>query len=384
MIKAVTIRNFKAFRNASINFAPLTLFTGMNGMGKSTFIQSLLLLRQSYLNNTLITTGLSLSGDFLELGKGKDVYSINPDGDFISFDIEWQDSSFLKTKFDFQKTTSTSDSKTRSIAETDLLPKKSIDFSDEKTVLGHSLFTKNFQYLNADRHAPKAFFPASVYKVEQLRSVGNRGEFTAHFLATFQREEVLLKEVLNEQEKSPVLINQVAAWLSEVTPGVDLVSTLFDDLDIAKLAYRFEMKDDFTSEFRPVNVGFGFTYALPVITAILAARKGDLVIIENPESHLHPHGQVVIGKLIARAAQAGVQIIIESHSDHLLNSFCVSVKSGILKPDDIAIYYFERDSNAQEHITEIRRPIMQPNGRLDNYPKGFFDEFDKQMDELLS
>lgn len=380
MIKTIAIRNFKAFRNASINIAPLTLFTGMNGMGKSTFIQSLLLLRQSQQSNTLFNAGLSLTGEYLELGKGKDVHSINADGDFISFDVEWE-KSHLNAKFDFKKD---SNVKTRSIAETDILPVNNIVVSDKDSVLAESLFTSHFQYLNADRHSPKAFFPASVYKVEQLRSVGNRGEYTAHFLATFQRDPVELVEIRHESTESNVLISQVSAWLSEITPGVDLISTLYNDLDIARLSYRFEMKDDYTAEFRPVNVGFGFTYALPVITAILAAKKGDLIIIENPESHLHPRGQVILGKLFAKAAAAGIQIIIESHSDHLLNSFCVSVKKQIIKPEDVAIYYFERKENAEEHITEILRPVMQSNGRLDRNPKGFFDEYDNQLDELLS
>ncbi|MGV3612776.1 MAG: AAA family ATPase [Fluviicola sp.] len=383
MIKTVTIRNFKAFKNASINMAPLTLFTGMNGMGKSTFIQSLLLLRQSQQNNTLFNSGLSLSGEYLELGKGKDVHSINADGDFISFDIVW-DNNFINAKFDFKKETQNQDSRTRSIAETDILPINIIHNSERSSLLSESLFTSHFQYLNADRHSPKAFFPASVHKVEQLRSVGNRGEYTAHFLATFQRDPVSIKELHHEKAESDVLVSQVSAWLSEITPGVDLISTLYNDLDIAKLSYRFEMKDDYTAEFRPVNVGFGFTYALPVITAILAAKIGDLIIIENPESHLHPKGQVILGKLFAKAAAAGIQIIIESHSDHLLNSLCVSVKKQLIKPEDIAIYYFERKENAEEHITEIIRPVMQSNGRLDKNPQGFFDEYDNQLDELLS
>ena len=375
MIKSVTIKNFKAFKHAAINLAPLTLFTGMNGMGKSTFIQSLLLLRQSNLNN-----GLSLSGDLLELGKGKDVFSINPEGDHISFELNWISGSSLTATFDFSKN-GPIDSR-KSVSELDVLPIKEIRPTEH--VFREALFTNNFQYLAADRYSPKAFFPASVYKVEELRSIGIHGEFAAHYLAAFQRDDVMVKETLHEGESSPVLLNQVSAWLSEITPGVDLISTLYADLDIAKLSYRFEMSEEFTEEFRPVNVGFGFSYALPIVTAILSSEPGDLIIVENPESHLHPQGQVAIGKLIAKAARGGVQIITESHSDHLLNSFCVSTKNGIIKPDDIAIYYFEREAKAKEHVTEIKRPQMQPNGRLDSYPKGFFDEFDKQMDELLN
>lgn len=112
--------------------------------------------------------------------------------------------------------------------------------------------------------------------------------------------------------------------------------------------------------FRPVNVGFGVTYTLPIIVAILSAKVDDLIIIENPESHLHPKAQSILGKLFAIAANAGVQIIIESHSDHILNSLRVCVKNKIISNESVAIYYFERKPDSIEHITDIVHPMIQP------------------------
>ena len=154
-------------------------------------------------------------------------------------------------------------------------------------------------------------------------------------------------------------------------------------MDVVKLAYKFETAEGYTNEFSPVNVGFGLTFVLPVVTAVLTAKPGDLLIIENPGSHLHPAGQAMIGKLCALAAESGVQIIIESHSDHILNSIRVAAKKKILSPEHAAIYFFERDINAKEHKVDIIQPITDENGRLDKRPYGFFDEWGRQLDELI-
>src|SRR5438046_1441121 len=82
-----------------------------------------------------------------------------------------------------------------------------------------------------------------------------------------------------------------------------------------------------SSEYRPTNVGFGITYALPIVVSILSARPGSLVIIENPEAHLHPRGQVRMGELLSLASTAGIQVLIETHSDHVLNGIRLAVRA---------------------------------------------------------
>jgi predicted ATPase len=133
---------------------------------------------------------------------------------------------------------------------------------------------------------------------------------------------------------------------------------------------------------KPTNVGFGLTYVLPVVTAVLFASPGDLLIIENPESHLHPQGQARLGKLFAQSAEQGVQLFIETHSDHVLNGVRVATKQQLISPEKVGIFFFERYL-ADEHRTEIIQPIIDENGRINKWPPGFFDEWDNQLDELL-
>lgn len=103
MITNIYIKNFKAFQKAEIYPCQLNIFTGLNGMGKSTFLQTLLLLRQSYRQNTLLDKGLLLNGDYIEIGKGKDAYSMyGPEDNIITFELEWDEKLELLCKFQSQ------------------------------------------------------------------------------------------------------------------------------------------------------------------------------------------------------------------------------------------------------------------------------------------
>ncbi len=367
MISNIYLQNFKAFPEIEIAPARLNIFTGINGMGKSTFLQSLLLLRQSYLQNTLCDKGLLLNGEYLEIGKGKDAYSMYAtDENLIIFEIEWDEDIKLISEFLYK-------------ADFDLLPKKRL--SDDKRIFQQALFTHRFQYLNAERISPKTFFPTSAYQVEQNHSLGIHGEFTIHFIAKKQREMICIKELAHPKARSLALLTQIDAWMGEISPSVRVTSFLYDEFEISRLSYKFEVGNEFTDDIKPTNVGFGLTYALPIVTAVLSAHPGDLLIIENPESHLHPQGQARLGKMFALAAENGVQLFIETHSDHVLNGIRVAAKQKDISPENVGIFFFERDPD--EHLTEIIQPILDENGRLDKKPKGFFDEWSNQLDELL-
>jgi len=103
----------------------------------------------------------------------------------------------------------------------------------------------------------------------------------------------------------------------------------------------------------------------------LKAEVGTLVLLENPEAHLHPKGQTSIGRLIALAVASGVQVIVETHSDHLMDGIRIAVKEGILSSDMTTFHYLTLE---KEGFTSIETPKLQPNGKLDFWPKGFFDQ----------
>ena len=100
------------------------------------------------------------------------------------------------------------------------------------------------------------------------------------------------------------------------------------------------------------------------------------MLIENPEVHLHPAGQAFMGEFLADIARAGVQVIVESHSDHVLNGIRRAVKTGRLTPEHVVIHFFgaRSDDGAQVHS-----PTLDAAGNIDIWPEGFFDQFDKDM-----
>mgnify|MGYP005780600803 FL=1 len=105
-----------------------------------------------------------------------------------------------------------------------------------------------------------------------------------------------------------------------------------------------------------------------------------MLIVENPEAHIHPAGQRMLGELLARAGAGGVQIFAETHSDHIINGIRLAVKHGIISGEEIALDYFYKD---QKYRHDYVRPEILSDGRLDCWPEGFFDEWDKALYELI-
>ena len=138
-----------------------------------------------------------------------------------------------------------------------------------------------------------------------------------------------------------------------------------------------------TNRFKAENVGFGITYVLPVVLALLKSKPGDLLIIENPESHIHPRGQVILGRLMSIAAMSGVQIIVETHSDHIINGIRVAVKENLIAKNKALIYYFEKVIESDEQYSKITNIEIDEKGELSEYPKDMLDEWNDQLMKLL-
>lgn len=387
MIKQLVIENFKALRYANIELPNLTVLTGINGMGKSSLIQALLLLRQSQLDRRL-PKQLRLNHEkYVSLGQSQDIFNIHSNED-ESIQIQLQTSNAgeisVKTKDRTRKTWLEVD---------EFMP------ADWQKVETEPLFSDNkrFQYLQAERVGPQSNYATNEYEVVELHNIGNMGEYSAHFIARHKDKSVELPSLINRSGNSNMLLAQLDTWLSKISKGVRLVSNLNESANSARITYQFEDGDDLTPEFSPVNVGFGLTYVLPVLVAVLASKPGDLVIIENPESHLHPSGQSAIGQFLALAAQDGLQIIIETHSDHFLHGVRIAVREngknaaqGIVY-ENVAIYYFDRDP--EKHNTNLHSIRIDNKGKLHQIlpngrktaalPKGFTDEWGINMAKLI-
>ena len=147
----------------------------------------------------------------------------------------------------------------------------------------------------------------------------------------------------------------------------------------ATLGLRTSPGTDFR---RPMHTGFGLTQVFPVVVAGLSANANDLLLIENPEVHLHPAGQAAMGGFPAEVASAGVQIVIETHSDHILNGIRRAVKADALSHENAALHFFRPRAEAGGVRPQVESPAMDDKGNIDTWPDGFFDQFDSDMNHL--
>lgn len=367
MMQSLELMNFKCFERQKVVLRPLTLLAGLNSSGKSTIIQALLLLRQSYLENLLPKTGLALNGKLAQLGTAKDVLFEEAEEDEIGFELTDDLPANLKLRLAYGK-------------ESDVLARSGFEPVGE--VWEMSLFRDEFQYLRAERIGPRTSFAMSDYEVRHHRQIGSSGEFTAHFLSLFGSETVESHLLRHPSATALTLQSQVEAWMTEISPGVRISLKRYSEMDLMTFGVAYSLGHQVTSsEYRPTNVGFGITYALPIIVAVLSARPGGLVIVENPEAHLHPRGQVKMGELLSLAAAAGIQILIETHSDHVLNGIRLSVHGGKSTPDNVALYHSQWTSGGKS--PELKLLELDQNGRLPEWPEGFFDEIERSLDRLL-
>ena len=383
-IKNISIENLKSLKKIDIKLNNLTLITGVNSSGKSSFIQSLLLLKQNQEKFYAFRGSkiININDKYVQLGKKEDVVF---ETSFINNDI--------KIKIENNK-------ENHSLKfNTNDLEIKDIKLLPEENEHLFNIFYDDFQYITTDRAVPSISYMMSDEEIDK-NLIGIRGEFSAHYLANNRLKEIPLARLKHPKSQTDQLLENVSLWLSEISNNIEVKAKAYNELQQVNLTYSYSYNHDYsytnektkevttgtenknTKEYTPLNVGFGITYVLPIIVAILKAKKGDLVIIENPESHLHPAGQSKIAELCAIASANGVQIIVETHSDHFLNGIRVATKNELLKPEDSKVYFFRK--NKDELETKIDEINIDKEGGIDRYPKGFFDQFDEDLDRLIS
>lgn len=387
-LKTVTVKNFKLLKNVTLGLSNLNLLTGVNSTGKSTFIQSLLLLMQNKkplkmleminlleksiskgkvypesLKALLANEKINFNGVLMELGAAKDVLHQDSYNEKIEIELDAVNKSIRVTV----------DPNSLSATIKDLTKGKGS--SSVMSILDE------FQYLHTDRIQPQNIYDLSSVRVNDGR-LGIHGEYTAHYLEENKRNDIEIKKLKHPDSKTYQLLENVSLWLSEISQGVSVLVKKYPEIQKASLSYQYTYSDTTSNEYSPLNVGFGLTYALPIIVALLKARPGEVVIIENPESHLHPRGQVKVAQLCALTAQQGVQLIVESHSDHFLNGLRVATKQNQISAENIKFFYFSK--NTESLSADITELTLDESGRInEDWPEGFFDEYSKQMDELL-
>ena len=378
MISGLVLANFKGARNVDIRLAPLTLLSGLNSAGKSTVLQSIALVRQSFAGYRPSFDAIELRGPLVEIGSFGDVITHGAKTDTVCIGIR-KDGQDWSCSFSGEFSSSF------------------VDAVKMEGEIPQELLGSNFQLLLADRAAPATRFPTPLGRRVLAGALGARGEFTADVLARSALESDPISKARQIASSLPMepdlalkvaptssLIDQVSAWLQFISPGVRVRAESIATTDDVKLVFEYIGRrglEETASPIRPTNVGFGLTYALPVLVSALTLPVGSLLLLENPEAHLHPRGQFNLGLLLAKAASDGVQIIVESHSDHILNGIRVAAKQGLISGDSVAFHYFTRSVETGD--VNVESPALMDDGSIPVWPSGFFDEWDNAVMKLL-
>ncbi len=364
MLRIIKLTNFKCFESIELALSPLTLLCGLNGMGKSSIIQAFLVLRQSFASGELRDGHLVLGGELTDLGTGQDILCEDAEVDVVEFEFHDDDNPTpCRLSFDYLRTAD------------ELRTKNNFATTwREVPPLGGQLI-----YVNAERIGPRKFYHHS--EVFARRSnLGSRGEYTLNYLSARQYETLSSTDPRCPDLPSRRLGEVVDYWLQEVTPGVHLRLNVIQDADAIIAGFSFDRPGDVESgRYRATNVGFGLSYTLPVLMALLAP-PGTLCLIENPEAHLHPRGQTKLAELAVSASLAGVQVIVETHSDHFMDGVRIAVRDGLIQPEDAAFHYFSREGGK----TVVSSPSVNTDGRLSSWPEGFFDQHEENLARLLA
>jgi predicted ATPase len=104
--------------------------------------------------------------------------------------------------------------------------------------------------------------------------------------------------------------------------------------------------------------------------------------LEHPETGLDAPSRSKLGQRICRAVARGVQVIVETHCDHVFNGLRIGVRAGIVKPESLIFHHLTRDEEGSG-TSSIQSLRLDRDGRFDHWPTGFFDEFDKFLDQML-
>ena len=391
MLRKVTLKNFKCFDHLDLECASLNLLCGLNGMGKSSLIQALLVLRQSFETGELHRGELVLAGERVDLGTGRDVLFDNAERDVLGFCIL---SNEAESPFEMEFTYSPESDQLSAVLENkgSQSANKGAKVNDEfqtKRDMEYDCIPEDWKslppfggtllYVDAERVGPRKFYPLS-YTLSRRKDFGARSEYAWNYLIEHQNDLLPVEDPRYLESDTNKIGDIVEVWLQHISPGVHLQLDRVIPADSLIAGFSFDRPGDVPSRpYRATNVGFGLSYTLPVILALLA-EPGTLCLIENPESHLHPLGQTKLAELAARASKAGVQVFVETHSDHFMDGVRIAVRDGLIGPEETAFHYFQRDGSR----SVVTSPLLDEDGRLSQWPVGFFDQHATNMMKLLA
>ena len=377
MLQQIDLRFFKCFALLKLPLSPLTLLSGANASGKSSVIQALVLLHQTIRDHEW-SRRLMLNGTSVRLGTASavidDVYGRRTCGIALQDGEATYEWDFVGERDEMsmavERVRVGGSGEKHPQALRDLLPAAN-DEPQGAVRLASRL--RRLTYLTAERLGPREHYALEDPQLTPV--VGPTGEHAASVL--YSGGDTLVLDSLAIPDVPPTRLRQVEARMEQFFPGCALVAERVPHTNAVALGFRTSNATNFHA---PIHTGFGLAQVFPIVVAALSARREDLLLVENPEVHLHPAAQATMGGFLVEVAAAGVQVILETHSDHVLNGVRRAVRNDILAPSDVALHFFRPRQDAErDGVAQVQSPHLDSEGNIDDWPDGFFDQFDKDM-----
>lgn len=240
-------------------------------------------------------------------------------------------------------------------------------------------------YLGPLREEPRVFYRRSGSTDPMY--VGSRGENVAFVLKYYSNRRVAVVlppddgsewNPLNRKVEQRPLGSAIIKWLKYLGVANEIK---VEEMGKIGLSIRANIYGDKDSDL--TNVGVGVSQILPLIVLGLASPMGAVLVLEQPELHLHPYVQSKLGDFFVALARLNKQVIAETHSEHLILRMRYHIaKKNLDTTNDVSVYFVQR--NILEKKAEVVKVNIDKFGSLDNWPKGFFDETNKLLEDILN
>lgn len=422
-LTSLELRNFRAFEQQYVDFAPLTVFVGPNNAGKSSILSGIRILAQ-----TLQSVDWNVPLLLWEFGTFRDIAHGNKSTKTvgITLGISWEGGKTRSFRVNFKyraqrreiilrdftlfdengqpllRTTYSKDSERQTIKQipgvagellTKLLTKpfrvfhfiprvgqiiiqldrlrsqQKLPFSYRKNLFEIDETCRRVmnlldavQYVGPFRENPLRLYPFSGERPSVVESTGKGAT------------DILVADYFRRGTRKRELSNLVRDWLAK--------ARIADDVQVRAVSdrhYDIRLKHPKTGELENLaDVGYGISQVLPVIVAGYNLSPGSIFMIEQPEIHLHPRAQAELGDFFLHLYNRGIQCIVETHSEHLIMRLQRHVASGKIAPSDVAVNYVTAGKASKD---VIRLPINDDGIFEQKWPEGFFDE---RMEEALA
>ena len=440
MLTHLNVTNFKAWSRLKLPFGKVTGLFGENSSGKSSVLQFLLLLKQTK-NATDLGLVLDFGGpnELVNLGKYQDLVHAGNGELEIDWSLSWNLASPLRIRNPLrQRSALLMEGDNLQVASRVGLKAQGLAARFLKYVFAETLFAiepraGNSSEFNLSSVGPnKAMFirnqgrgwalpgPLKTYMFpDQAYTYYQNTRFLSYFEAEYeelmdrifylgplrehpQREyrwsgaspadvgprgersiDAMLAATarkwtgnLAPKKKHKNFQEMVAYWLQELN--------LIDSFEIKEIAQGTNLyqacvrKGKGSPETMLTDVGFGVSQVLPVLVLLYYVPEGSVVLMEQPEIHLHPSVQSGLADvMLAVATHRRVQIIVESHSEHLLRRFQLRAAEGNIPASDLKLYFVSNDRG----VAELNDLKLNEWGQIENWPEHFFGD---EMGEIAA